>query len=49
MRKLTEKEFIEEYCNNRGSQRCEGIGTEWFDGCSHKESLLVHTQNSTKG
>lgn len=37
--KYTEKEFIEKYCHNCGSQRCEGIGTEWFDGCHHKYEL----------
>lgn len=36
---LTEKEFIEKYCHNCGSQRCEGIGTEWFEGCLHKHEL----------
>lgn len=36
---LTEKEFVQEYCNNCGSQRCEGIGTEWFDGCKFKNHL----------
>lgn len=36
---LTEKEFIEEYCHNCSSQRCEGIGTEWFDGCKFKDHL----------
>lgn len=38
-KKLTEEEFIEQYCYNCGSQRCEGIGTEWFDGCQNKEHL----------
>lgn len=37
--KLTEKEFIERFCHNCGSQRCEGIGTEWFDGCKFKDFL----------
>lgn len=36
---LTEQEFIEQYCHNCGSQRCEGIGTEWFEGCRHKSEL----------
>ena len=36
---LTEKEFVDEYCHNCGTQRCEGIGTEWFDGCRFKNRL----------
>ena len=34
-----EKEFIERFCHNCGSQRCEGIGTDWFDGCQYKNHL----------
>ena len=30
--KLTEEEFYNKYCFECGSQRCEGIGTKWFDG-----------------
>ena len=33
------KEFTQHYCHNCGSQRCEGIGTEWFKGCEYKEHL----------
>ena len=33
------KEFTEHYCHNCGSQRCEGIGTEWFGGCRYKNYL----------
>jgi hypothetical protein len=33
------KEFTQHYCHNCGSQRCEGVGTEWFKGCHHKEHL----------
>jgi hypothetical protein len=36
---LTAEEFIEKYCHNCGSQRCEGIGTEWFEGCRHRHEL----------
>jgi CYTH domain-containing protein/predicted ATPase len=36
---LNEQEFIDKYCRNCGSQRCEGIGTEWFDGCHYKNQL----------
>lgn len=37
--KLTKEEFITLHCNLCGSQRCEGIGTEWFDGCKFKNHL----------
>ena len=37
--KLSEDEFINKYCRKCGSQRCEGIGTESFEGCIHKEFL----------
>ena len=37
---LTEKEFVQKYCHNCGSQRCEGIGTEWFEGCKFKDQLM---------
>lgn len=33
-------EFMEKYCNDCGSQRCEGIGTMWFAGCPHRDELL---------
>ena len=33
---MNNKQFIEKYCYNCGTQRCEGIGTEWFDGCHYK-------------
>lgn len=42
--KLTEKEFIEKYCKKCGSQRCEGIGTDWFDGCQHRYELENYTK-----
>lgn len=28
--------FAKTYCHNCGTQRCEGIGTEWFEGCKYK-------------
>ena len=34
-----EDEFIEKYCHNCGTQRCEGIGTPWFDGCGYRSEL----------
>lgn len=33
---MNDKQFIEAYCHNCGSQRCEGIGTEWFEGCKYR-------------
>lgn len=38
--KLTKEEFHNNYCQLCGSQRCEGIDTEWFDGCKYKDHLL---------
>ncbi len=37
--KITKEEYIEKYCHNCGSQRCEGINTEWFNGCQHRYEL----------
>lgn len=37
--KLSAEEFYEKFCLNCGSQRCEGIGTDWFEGCEYKELL----------
>lgn len=36
---MNEKQFVETYCHNCGTQRCEGIGTEWFEGCKYKWGL----------
>ena len=36
---LSKEQFVHQYCHNCGSQRCEGIGTEWFDGCHYKGCL----------
>lgn len=37
--KMNESEFIEEHCLCCGTQRCEGIGTIWFDGCPYRLEL----------
>lgn len=37
--KLSEQEFLDKFCYKCGTQRCEGIGTEWFDGCQYKRYL----------
>lgn len=36
---MTEKQFIETYCNGCGTQRCEGIGSPWFEGCPKRWNL----------
>lgn len=36
---MTKEEFIEKHCKMCGTQRCEGIGTEWFDGCGYRNEL----------
>ena len=33
---MNNTQFIEKYCHNCGTQRCEGIGTEWFEGCPYR-------------
>lgn len=35
----TKDEFIEKHCQMCGSQRCEGPGTEMFDGCIYANEL----------
>ena len=36
---MNKEQFIETYCHNCGTQRCEGIGTEWFEGCPKRWNL----------
>lgn len=36
---MNKDEFIKTYCHNCGSQRCEGIDSEWFEGCRLKWNL----------
>lgn len=36
---MNEQKFIETYCHKCGTQRCEGIGTEWFEGCPYRWNL----------
>lgn len=36
---MNDRQFVETYCHNCGTQRCEGIGTEWFEGCKYKWNL----------
>ena len=35
---MNDKQFIETYCQNCGTQRCEGIDTEWFEGCKYRHN-----------
>lgn len=37
--KLTQEEFTSLHCSVCGSQRCDGINSEWFDGCKFKDHL----------
>ena len=37
---LTADEFYAKYCMLCGSQRCGGVGSEYFDGCVHSNELL---------
>lgn len=37
--KLSLKEFVEIYCHNCGSSKCEGIGTVWFQDCKYRDRL----------
>lgn len=43
---LTEEEFYEKYCQMCGSQRCEGTGTPWFDGCEYKYELKGYEESN---
>lgn len=43
--KLSTQAFKEKYCINCGSQRCEGIESEWFDGCQHRYELENYVGN----
>ena len=36
---MDKQQFVETYCTNCGTQRCEGIDSEWFDGCQYKWNL----------
>lgn len=41
---LTVDEFVRLHCHECGTQRCEGIGTEWFDGCQFRFELYGYTK-----
>lgn len=33
---MNDKQFMEIYCSACGTQRCEGIHSEWFKGCKYR-------------
>ena len=33
---MNDKDFEQTYCSNCGTQRCEGIYSEWFEGCKYR-------------
>ena len=42
---MNKEEFEETYCKKCGSQRCEGIDTEWGEGC---QFYSEYQQNSNE-
>lgn len=36
---MNKETFIKTHCHNCGTQRCEGINSEWFEGCRYKWDL----------
>lgn len=36
---MNKEEFIKTYCLNCGTQRCEGVDSEGFEGCKKKWEL----------
>ena len=43
---VRKEEFIEKYCRTCGTQRCEGVDTEWAEGCVHyREHFQNEVQN----
>lgn len=39
--RLIKEDFVEKYCKNCGTQRCEGVDSYWFDGCKYKQFLYT--------
>lgn len=46
MEKLTKEEFYKKHCCMCGSQRCEGMDSDWFDGCQHRYELENYTDTN---
>ena len=36
---MNKEQFVEKYCFGCGSQRCEGIDSEWGEGCQYRWNL----------
>ena len=36
---MNKEQFVENYCLTCGTQRCEGIDSEWFEGCQKRWNL----------
>ena len=36
---MNKEEFIKTHCFSCGTQRCEGVDSEWFEGCKKKWEL----------
>ena len=36
---MNKEQFYETYCIHCGSQRCEGIDTDWGEGCQYRWNL----------
>lgn len=34
---MNKKQFADKYCTKCGTQRCEGVNSDWVDGCGHWE------------
>ena len=43
---MDKESFYNKYCLLCGSQRCEGIDSEWFNGCSKRDELTDTTNES---
>ena len=43
-KKLSKDEFYKTHCAKCGSLRCEGIDSDWFDGCQHKDELKTENE-----
>lgn len=43
MEKITKEEFYKKHCCKCGSLRCEGMDSEWFNGCRHRHELENYT------
>lgn len=42
---MNKYQFLNTYCLYCGTQRCEGVDSEWFEGCEHKDELEEEEDN----